>query len=353
MKAVIMAGGQGTRFWPLSRKRLPKQFLQIAGEQTMLQETAGRLRPLFDPQDVYVVCSHEYSLEVRSQLPDLADDQVIIEPVPRSTAPCIGLAAVRLRRRFPDEVMAVLPADHVISDLEEFHRVLGGARELAKDGWLVTFGIEPSHPASGYGYVMRGESLGEFLGCAAHRVASFTEKPSRQRAEEFLKHGSYYWNSGMFMWSIDGILAEIDNHMPELGEALRRLEQLEPQSSEAVELYSQLSSVSVDYGVMEKSHKVAMFPCRLGWNDVGNWRALEQVQGRDSRGITTSDPHLNIDSRDCILVTSDGKLGVLVGVENLVVVETPDAVLVCARDRTEDVKKVVAMLEEKGWKKYL
>lgn len=349
-----MAGGQGTRFWPASRESQPKQFLKVTGTRTLLQETVARLRPLLQKEDVYVVCGPQYIAEVKRQLDSLEQDQIIVEPAPRNTAPCVGLAAVALRRRCGDEeVMAVLPSDHVIQNVPEFHDVLRAAGNLAREGWLVTFGIEPSYPATGYGYLMRGEALNPVEGRAAHRVGRFAEKPDAGRAEEFLKSGDYYWNSGMFVWSVGRILEEIRTHMPELGQTLQEIEKNWDQPDLWKKAFSSLERISIDYGVMEKSEKVAMLPCGLGWNDVGNWKALEEVGSRDEDGITANAEYLNIDSRRCVLYTSDNKFVALVGVEDLVVVETPDAILVCNRNHAEDVRKVVEKLKEKGSKKYL
>ena len=353
MKAVIMAGGQGTRFWPVSREKKPKQFLEIGGSRTMLQETAARFQPLLAAEDVYVVCGQRYVQQVREQLDQLREGQIIIESSARNTAPCIGLAALYLRRQFPDEVMAVFPSDHVIQDVAEFHQVLQAAQELAREGWLVTFGIHPSYPATGYGYVQKGDLLGEFGGCAAYKVAGFTEKPDRSRAEQFLQEGKYYWNSGMFVWSIDRILTEMERHMPELYQALMEMDGSWEDRVGMAKIYSGLEKTSIDVGVMEKSEKIAVLPCTLGWSDVGNWRALEQVAGSDGKGVTSNSPHVNIDSRDSVLYSSQGKLIALVGVQDLVVVDSPDALLICARERIEDVKRVVEDLEKQGWDKYL
>ena len=348
-----MAGGQGTRFWPVSREEQPKQFLEIAGNRTMLQETVTRLQPLLAPADIYVVCGQQYVGQVRDQLDQLGEDQIIVEPSARNTAACVGLAASYLKSRFPNEVMVVLPSDHVIQEVEEFHQVLQAAQELGRKGWLVTFGIHPSYPATGYGYLRKGEPLGKFEGCAAYEVAAFTEKPERARAGRFLKEGNYYWNSGMFLWSLDGILTEIEVRMPELHQALMEIEGSWNDPDRMSEIYSRLEKTSIDVGVMEKSEKTAVLPCRLGWSDVGNWRALEQIAGSDGKGITANGRCLNLDSRDCILYTSQGKLVALVGVQDLVVVDAPDALLVCAKERTEDVKQVVEHLREEGWEEYL
>ena len=353
MKAVIMAGGQGTRFWPVSREGKPKQFLEIGGAGTMLQATAARFQPLLAPEEVYVVCGQRYVQQVREQLDQLEEDQIIVEPSARNTAPCIGLAAFYLKRRFPDEVMAVFPSDHVIKDVAEFHQVLQAAEELAREGWLVTFGIHPSYAETGYGYVQKGDLLGEFGGCAAYEVAGFTEKPDLSRAERFLKEGNHYWNSGMFVWSIGRILTEMERHMPELYQALMEMDGSWDDRVRMEEIYSVLEKTSIDVGVMEKSEKIAVLPCTLGWSDVGNWRALEQIESSDGKGVTSNSPHVNIDSRDIVLYTSEGKLVALVGVQDLVVVDSPDALLICARERTEDVKQVVEDLKKQGWDKYL
>ncbi len=353
MKAVIMAGGQGTRFWPVSREAKPKQFLEIGGSGTMLQETAARFQPFLAAGDVYVVCGQRYVQQVREQLDQLREDQIIVEPSARNTAPCIGLAALYLRRHFPDEVMSVFPADHVIQDVAEFHQVLQAAQELATEGWLVTFGIHPSYPATGYGYVQKGNLLGEFAGCAAYEVAGFTEKPDRSRAKQFLQEGQYYWNSGMFVWSIDRILTEMEKQMPELYQALMEIDGSWEDPVGMEKSYSGLEKTSIDVGVMEKAEKIAVLPCTLGWSDVGNWRALEQVEKSDDKGVISNGPHVNIDSRDNVLYTSEGKLIALVGVEDLVVVDSPDALLVCARERIEDVKQVVEHLKKLGWDEYL
>ncbi len=353
MKAVIMAGGQGTRFWPASREGQPKQFLKISGSRSMLQETAARLQPVLAWQDLYVVCSRRYIQQVRSQLDQLKEDQIILEPSARNTAACVGLAACYLKPRFPNEVMAVLPSDHVIERVEEFHQVLQAAEELGREGWLVTFGIHPTYPATGYGYLKKGESLGEVGGCEAYQVAGFTEKPKRAGAERFLKEGNYYWNSGMFLWSIDRILTEIEVHMPDLHQALMEIEGSWDNRDRMKEIYAGLEKTSIDVGVMEKSEKVAVLPCRLGWSDVGNWRALDQIAATDGEGMTSNTRLVNIDSRDCVLYTSPGKVVALVGVKDLVVVDAPDALLICAKERSEDVKQVVEHLREQGWDEVL
>ncbi|MEE8350198.1 MAG: mannose-1-phosphate guanylyltransferase [Acidobacteriota bacterium] len=353
MKAVIMAGGRGTRFWPASREARPKQFLQISESGTMLQETVARLEPLLGWDDIYVVCSERYVADVASQLESLPREQIIVEPLARSTAACAGLAASYIKQRFPEEMLVLLPADHVIRDLDEFHQTLLAGEELGKKGWLVTFGIEPTHPATGYGYMLQGESLGTFGGRPAFQVERFTEKPNRSQAEQFLGEGSYYWNSGMFLFSIEQILSEIELRMPLLDQALARIESNWRAPDRMKEIFSPLESISIDIGIMEKSEKIALLPSNPGWSDVGNWKALEEIQGADSKGISSNTPHVNIDSRDCMLYASGGKLVALVGVENLVVVDTEDALLICSRDRTEEVRKIVDSLHEEDFNDYI
>lgn len=352
MKAVIMAGGQGTRFWPASRRSRPKQFLQVGGSGTMLQETVVRLEPLLSRDDVYVVCSERYVSLVASQLEPFPKDHIIVEPMPRSTAACVGLAACYLKQRFPEEMIVILPADHVIRDVDEFHDTLRAGEELGREGWLVTFGIEPSHPATGYGYMLQGESLGDFGGRPAYKVERFTEKPDRSQAEQFLKEGNYFWNSGMFLFSVDQILSEINLRMPQLGQALSEIEQSWGDPDRLKQIFSSLESTSIDVGVIEQSERIVMLPSNPGWSDVGNWRALEEIQGVDSQGVASNTPYVNVDSHDCVLYTSGGKLVALVGVEKLVVVDTEDALLVCAWDRTEEVRRVVESLKNKDLKKY-
>lgn len=352
MKAVIMAGGRGTRFWPLSRKAQPKQFLRLIGEYTALQQTIQRLEPLLSSQDVFVVCGERHVNSVREQLPTVPADQIIAEPVGRNTAPCLGLAALHLRRLFPGETMAVLPSDHSVREKEEFHELLLAAESLAQSGRLVTFGILPTRPATGYGYLRRGEKIGSFRQRTAYRVAAFTEKPDLPKAQEFLSSGHYYWNSGMFVWQIETILAEIRSSLPDLYEALKRVDRCRHEPEKAAEIFRRISAISIDYGVMEQSRKVAVLPGKLGWDDLGNWKALENLRPGDEEGIRSNCRYISVDSGNSSIHATADKLVALVGVENLVIVETADALLVCNRDRTEDVREVVRKLQEKEWTDY-
>ncbi len=348
MKAVILAGGRGTRFWPASRKVLPKQFLRIFGSRTLLQETVERLKPLLSLEDIYVACGQDYVEHLQDQIPNLLPEQIIVEPMGRNTAPCIGLAALYLKQLFSEETMIVLPADHKVRDVEELHQMLRAAEEMARKGWLVTFGIRPAYPATGYGYLEQGNFIDHFQGKAAYRVARFTEKPHRATAEKFLEAGTYYWNSGMFVWSTTRILAEIERWIPELHLALQEIQQNIGNLERVREVFSRLESISIDFGVMEKARQIATLPCHLGWNDIGNWKALENILTPDDQGIVASGDYVCIDSRKSILHAPKGKMVALVGVEDLVVVDTPDALLICAANRTEDVKWVLEKIEQLG-----
>ncbi|MGH9338244.1 MAG: mannose-1-phosphate guanylyltransferase [Acidobacteriota bacterium] len=353
MKAVIMAGGHGTRFWPVSRKNLPKQFLSITGPRSMLQETVSRLHPTLKPADIHIVCAPEFAAQARSQAPELAARQVIVEPAPRNTAACIGLSALHLRRQFPDEVMVALPADHVIQKTEEFRAALESAQHLAREGWLVTFGIEPAYPATGYGYVERGTEIRHFNNKSAYRVTRFTEKPDLETATEFLRNNRHYWNSGIFVWSLQRILDEIQKHMPALHQILLEIHENPDDQERALGLFSRLEKVSIDHGVMEKAEKVAVLPCDLGWSDVGGWSALADVCSGDEDNIISNALHIGLDSRDCIVHASTEKMIALIGVEDLVIVDTPDALLICRRGRTEEVKRAVEELKKRGLEEHL
>ena len=346
MKMVVMAGGQGTRFWPLSRQSRPKQFLKVLGEKTLFQLTIERLKKIVKTEDIFVICSDQYVPLVLIQAPELCEEQVIVEPAPRNTAACIGLAAISLHARFPDEIMGVFPSDHLIMDEEKFREVTEHARELASRGHLVTFGIKPEFPSTGYGYLEQGDRVESGSEKEAFRVARFTEKPDLETAEKFFTSGYYFWNSGMFVWSISAILEEIRIHMPELSRILDGLGDCSDWSEREQKLFKSAESVSIDYGVMEKSSQVVMVPCDLKWNDVGDWNAVAEILGSERKSRTSSTSTVLIDSSNCFVHSEGKKKIAMVGVNDLILVETDDSILVCSRDRSQDVGKIVHILKE-------
>lgn len=358
MYIVILAGGSGTRFWPLSRKRTPKQLISVFGGRSMLQRTVERVIPL-NPKRILVVTNALQAAETARQLEPYTSIpiDIIAEPLARNTAPAIGLAASIIARYDPDGVMAVLPADHYIVHEERFREVLREASAVAQEGFLATLGITPTRPETGYGYIEAGEARGT----AGHRpVRRFVEKPSLDRAMEFMAAGNFYWNSGMFVWQACVILDQIGEHMPQLSQSLARLE-FSPDIWELSDLkpgieavYKDVPAESIDYGVMEKSGDVVTIPAEFGWSDVGSWNALPELMEGDAAGNVhiNSAASVNLDAEGC-LVYGGGRLSALVGVRDLIIVNTGDALMVCHKERSQDVKKVVEEIERRGLSEYL
>jgi mannose-1-phosphate guanylyltransferase len=357
MYIVILAGGSGTRFWPLSRKSSPKQLMSVFGGKSMLQRTVERVVPL-QPKRIMVVTNALQAAETRRQLEYITGVpvDVIEEPVGRNTAPAIGLAASIIARFDVDGIMAVLPADHYILDEERFRETLRKGKSVAQTGALVTLGITPTRPETGYGYIEATTNCGD----QPAAVARFVEKPALQRAMEFLATGRFYWNSGMFVWGACDILDQIKLYMPELSGALAKLtfeqdlweiSDLKPQITE---IYAGLKGESIDFGVMEKAENVQVIPASFGWSDVGSWSALPEVMEADQEGhvVISAQGSVSVGSKGC-LAYGGGKMVAFVGVQDLVVVDTPDALLVCAKSSAQDVKKVVEELERRGLAEYL
>ena len=343
--AVIMAGGIGARFWPRSRKARPKQFLNVFGEATLIQNTLSRLQGVVEPANSYVVTNSRYAQTTSDQLPVLPVENILSEPISRNTAPCIAYAAMKLAAEDPDATMIVLPADHMIENVRKFQEVLAVAVEAAQEnGALVTIGIEPTHPATGYGYIQHEGSDGDTL--RAHHVRTFAEKPDVATAERFLDSGDFLWNSGMFVWRAQTIIDTIESLMPDLFEAFAPLEKTIGTSDEeqaVAEAFGSCRSISIDYGVMERAQKVYVVPGSFGWSDVGDWRAVYDLSEKDKHGNAIVGRAVLHSSSRC-LVSSERRLVVLVGMHDAVVVDTDDAVLVCNRDNTQQVKGVVDYL---------
>lgn len=353
--ALIMAGGGGTRLWPISRRSRPKQALTVVDERTMFEHAVDRIAPLFQPEDVFVVTNEEQVESLLLQAPELPHRNFLVEPVGQGTAPAIGLGAVHLRQRDPQGVMAVLTADHFIRDVEKFRRVLQAAAEVAEKGHLVTLGITPSFPSTGFGYILQGEQLYEVDGFAVYRTERFTEKPSPETAFHMVESGLYTWNSGMFIWRVDRIMEEFACQMPDLYDVLMQIESVlgtpayEPTLRR---LWPELSPQSIDYGVMEGAKDVVVIPLDIGWSDVGNWSSMRKILPADADGNVVVGEHIGVDTRNTIIFGGK-RLIATIGLEDMIIVDTDDALLICPVDREQDVREMVRRLREAGRKAVL
>ncbi len=358
LHAVIMAGGGGTRFWPRSRQRRPKQFLALAGDRTLLQQAGDRIEAQVPPERTWVITAAAYGDETRRQLPQLPADHVIGEPCGRDTAACIGLGAALIARHDPAAAMLVMPADHVIEPAQEFRRAVHVAEQTVEENpdALVTFGIPPTFPAVGYGYIHRGAERGQRQGISVWSVRGFREKPDRDLAERFFVSGEYFWNSGIFVWKAATILKALRQRQPKLLAAVQRVaEAWTTHEREAVlrREYEGLDRISIDYAVMESATDVLAVQAPYRWDDVGSWLALERMNPQDADDNTVLATHAGLNTRNCIIVADSGHLVATAGVDNLLIVQDGNATLVADRREEAAVKKLVELLKEKGLEKYL
>lgn len=337
---VILAGGSGTRFWPLSRSQYPKQVLRLLGSDSLLQATCGRLLPRIPPERLAVVTAASQAEVIRLELhrQGLRDVRLWLEPEGKNTAPAVGLAAALMGQGTGADIMAIFPADHFIRDEAAFHRALDQGATLAQAGFLVTFGITPTRPDTGYGYIKAGEPLGE----GGYQALAFTEKPRLPRAQAFLAEGSYYWNSGIFLFRREVFLTAVARHLPEVHQELAGVS---PDTSfEALaQVYRRLPSISLDHGIMEKADNVAVVPVDLGWSDVGSWSAFHDLCKPDAEGNVIQGRVLDLDSQNSLIFSQD-RLVATIGLQDMIVVDTADATLVCPRERVQEVKDLVAEL---------
>ena len=355
MYALIMAGGSGTRLWPRSRGSHPKQLLGLLSERTMLQEACYRLAPLVSDEKIFVATSEAYTDVVRQQIPQVPAGNIIGELEGHGTAPCIGLSALHLRRLEPEAVMAVLTADHYIERADELRRALGAAAQVAEKGRLVTLGIKPNRPATGYGYIHRSEKLGEVSGLDVYRVEKFTEKPDLATAQAFVESGRYYWNSGMFIWKVSTILREFEKLMPQFYAQLMEIDAALGTAEERAVLervWPQVENETIDYGIMERADDVAVIPVDIGWSDVGDWTALSELLPADAEGNVVVGQHIGLDTTGC-LIHGARRLVTTIGLEDMIIVDTEDALLVCPRERAQEVRDLVRKLRESSREEYL
>ncbi|HEX8777378.1 MAG TPA: mannose-1-phosphate guanylyltransferase/mannose-6-phosphate isomerase [Rhodanobacter sp.] len=347
---LILSGGSGTRLWPVSRRNLPKQFLSLAGQGTLFQQTVARTRALHEVAAPIVVASEDHRFLAAEQLLDAGVEgaSIVLEPLARNTAPAIALGALQALKRDPEALLLVLPADHLIGDPEAFATAVAQAMPLARQGWLATFGIRPDRAETGFGYIRRGEALGE----GAFRVERFVEKPDLATAESYLAAGNYDWNSGMFLFRADRYLEELETHAPAMLAAVRMAHAAAHADLDFVRVdkdsFAKVPEDSIDYAVMEKTTRAAVVPVSCGWSDIGSWSALWLAGERDADGNLREGDTLTVDTHNSLLRSHDRHLVATVGVENLVVVTTPDATLVAHRDAAQDVKKVVDQLKAAG-----
>jgi len=352
--ALIMAGGKGERFWPRSRVNLPKQFLSLTDDgKTMIQLTVERISPIVDLEDVYIATNKAYRELVKEQLPGLPEENILCEPIGRNTAPCIGLGAVHAASKYDDAVMIVLPSDHLIKSNEVFIETFKEACEVAIKGEnLVTVGITPNYPETGYGYIKYDAASKDG---SAYSVDKFVEKPDLDTAKEYLADGSYLWNSGMFTWKVSTILNCFKKYMPSTYDGLMKIKSAIKTADEEKVLeaeFPNLESQSVDYGIMEKAENIYILPGSFGWDDVGSWLAVGRIKKTDDNNNVVNGNVVAINTKDCVIEGS-GKLIATVGLRDMVVVDTDDAILIATKENAGEIKKVLAKLRETGKNQYL
>lgn len=348
MYALILAGGSGTRLWPYSRSSKPKQFLQVGGEQTMLQETVQRVLPIIPAERIFVATNSSYVGLVAEQLPDVPYENILAEPCGRGTAPCIGMAALRLLRHDANAIMAVLSADHLMQQNEGFRQVLLQGEELAAQGYLVTLGIVPEDPSTGYGYIERGTQLEQHGDRPAFRVAAFAEKPDAERAQRYIESGRYYWNAGMFVWRADRIMQELARHRPAVASAIELIDAACGTPHEQAVLTSvwpQIENVAIDVAVLEQTDSAAVISADLGWSDVGDWASLAESLPHDDDGNAVVGRYVGVETYNS-LIYGNGRVVATIGVEDLLIIDTHDVLLICQKDRAQDVKAMVARVRE-------
>ena len=353
--AVILAGGSGTRLWPLSRQHYPKQALKLIGEKTMLQYAVERIAPLFPPDRIFVVTVAHHAAILQKQTPEIPTKNFILEPEGRGTASAIGLASIHLLAQDPEACMTILTADHFITETEHFCSVLTTAEKIARDGNLITLGIKSSTPSTGFGYIKQGALLGEENGFPYFAVEQFTEKPDLVTAKKMVESGNYSWNSGMFIWQASTILQEFERQMPDFYSQLMRVKAVVGSAEYKTvieQIWPGIVKNTIDYGIMEGAKNGIVIPVEIGWTDIGSWGSLFNLLPTDSENNTFIGQHISIDTRDT-LAFGGKRLVATMGVQDLVIIDTDDVVMVCSRDREQDVKALVELLKKTGRSQYI
>lgn len=357
--AVIMAGGSGTRLWPLSRRNRPKQSLKVAGDRTLFQQAVDRLDDLFPVERILIVTVLDQVALLREQCPEIPQENYIIEPLPRGTASVVGLAALAVRHRHPDATMAVLTADHLIQNADHLRELLRSAYRVAQKDYLVTIGITPGYAATGYGYIQKGDQVEDTGDLQAFSVRRFKEKPDSALAQELFADGQHAWNSGMFIWRIAAVLAEIERQMPDLANVLAKIDrvwQTDHYQGTIESVWADIKPQTIDYGIMENAVKAAVIPSLdLGWHDVGSWESLFEALSEDENAnlVLTGEP-LTFDTQGTLICGEiPDRLIVTIGVKNLIIIDTGDALLVCDRKEAHQLREVVSYLKQHGRERYL
>lgn len=349
--ALIMAGGKGERFWPKSRERLPKQFLNLTGKGTLLQLTVQRIRNIMDWNQIFIICGGEYVDLVREQLPQLPPANIIVEPEGRNTAPCIALGALHIQKTFPGAVMAVLPSDHYVRDEVDYCNQVLAAEEVALEGEnLVTLGIRPTRPETGYGYIQVGRYYGTFAGRESYQVLRFVEKPDVATAARYLDSEDFLWNSGMFIWQTEAILRTFARYMPTLYASLERISEAwgSPLGSQILKAeYSLMEKTSIDYGIMEKAESIYVLPCDFTWDDVGSWTALERIGETDTAGNVLKGQIISVNNEGCIIEGSE-RLIATMGLKDLIIVDSGDVLMICPKSEAQNVRQLIQQMKDQG-----
>ena len=358
LHALIMAGGGGTRFWPRSRQKRPKQFLPLAGERSLLQQAFDRIEGLATHERIWVITSSSQADLVAEQLPEVPHEQIIPEPCGRDTAACIGVGAALVGAKDPAAVMVAMPADHIIEPEATFRKTIQAAEQLAGEfpKALITFGVPPTFPATGYGYLHRGAEIASRLGASAYRIQAFKEKPDATTAERYVATGQFYWNSGIFLWRASTILNEFRTRRPQIYDAVRRIAEAWPAKNRTTAFqlaYEPLPKMSIDYAIMEGCADGLVVHAPFHWDDVGSWQAIERRNPQDADGNTVLATHSGLGTKNCLIAGETNRLIATAGVENLVIVQDGDATLIADKRDEAAIKKLVEHLKKSGWDKYL